>query len=471
MIAGLKPYSSYQDAGLSSFGSVPTQWNVMPIARVAALKSIANQPERQLLSVYLQRGVVRFADVEEKRTNVTSQDLSRYQVVDPGDFVLNNQQAWRGSVGVSPFAGIVSPAYLVLSLSEDLLSGYANFLFRDHSLVAQYLICSKGVGTIQRNLYWPHLKRVEVIMPPRADQAAIVRFLNWANGRLERAIRSKRKVIALLNEQKQAIIHRAVTRGLDPNVPLKPSGIPWLGEIPVHWEVRKLRMVSDLIVSNVDKHSQPNEKNIRLCNYVDVYKNDTIHEGLQFMQATATAEELSRFRIRIGDVILTKDSEEWSDIGVSSLVEYEADDLVCGYHLAIIRPRSGLILGNFIHCALQDKFIATQMYVRAKGVTRYGLGHSAIKDVLIPLPSLGEQAEICNRLNLDLSAFLITETKIEKEISLLLEYRTRLVADVVTGKLDVREAAAKLPNDVSLEPVSDLDLGDDAYNLDQEANE
>jgi type I restriction enzyme S subunit len=110
-------------------------------------------------------------------------------------------------------------------------------------MVLQYVVCSKGVGTIQRNLCWPHLKRVGVVVPPSDEQAAIVRFLSWANGRLERAIQAKRKVIALLNEQKQSTIHRAVTRGLDPSAPLKPSDIPWLGDIPQPWEVRPLKQL------------------------------------------------------------------------------------------------------------------------------------------------------------------------------------------------------------------------------------
>lgn len=247
MIEDLKPYAEYKESGLSWLGQVPGHWVVSPLARLARLKSVINQSDRQLLSVYLQRGVVRFSDVAEKRTNTTSEDLSKYQAVDPGDFVLNNQQAWRGSVGVSDFSGIVSPAYLVLTLSDQYLPRYANPLFRDQSVVDQYLICSKGVGTIQRNLYWPHLKRVGVVVPPPEEQAAIVRFLDWANGRLERAIRAKRKVIALLNEQKQAIIHRAVTRGLDPSVSLKPSGIPWLGPIPGHWEIRRAKYAARIL--------------------------------------------------------------------------------------------------------------------------------------------------------------------------------------------------------------------------------
>jgi type I restriction enzyme S subunit len=446
MISSLKPYSEYQDTGLNWLGQVPRHWDISPIAGIARLKSIVNRPERQLLSVYLQRGVVRFSDVLQKRTNATSEDLSKYQAVDEGDFVLNNQQAWRGSVGVSDYSGIVSPAYLVLALSKRYLPRYANFLLRDQSMVSQYLVCSKGVGSIQRNLYWPHLKRVGVVIPPPDEQAAIVRFLDWANGRLERTIRAKQKVITLLNEQKHGIIHRAVTRGLDTGVPLRPSGIPWIGDIPAHWEARKIRTIARLIVSNVDKHSRQNEIDVRLCNYVDVYKNDKIDECISFMPATASVDEIERFRIRLGDVILTKDSEAWDDIGVPSFVAYEADDLVCGYHLAILRTRSEMLSGSFLHRVLEDPFVAAQMHIRAKGVTRYGLGHAAIKEVLLPIPPDHEQRHICRRLEMDLAKFVAAKKRLECEIGFIREYRARLITDVVTGKLDVRDAVLPLPD-------------------------
>jgi type I restriction enzyme, S subunit len=220
---------------------VPSHWNVVPLSRVARQKTELGGTQRQLLSVYLNRGVVRFEDVDEKRTNATSDDLSLYQSVSPGDLVLNNQQAWRGSVGVSRHSGIVSPAYYVLRVSPALLPEYANLLFRDRCMVSQYVVCSKGIGTIQRNLYWPHLKQIGVLVPPLDEQAAIERFLNWANGRLERAIRAKRKVIALLNEQKKTIIRRAVTRGLSGSAPLVDSGVSWLGSIPRHWAVTRIK--------------------------------------------------------------------------------------------------------------------------------------------------------------------------------------------------------------------------------------
>ena len=132
MIADLKPYSDYKESGAPLLNQVPATWEVIPFSRLASQKVILGQTERQLLSVYLNRGVVRFVEVAEKRTNSTSEDLSQYQAVDPGDLVLNNQQAWRGSVGVSAHSGIISPAYFVLRLSPQLLPKYANLLFREY---------------------------------------------------------------------------------------------------------------------------------------------------------------------------------------------------------------------------------------------------------------------------------------------------------------------------------------------------
>ena len=135
---------------------------------------------------------------------------------------------------------------------------------------------------------------------------------------------------------------------LKPYPAYKDSGVPWLGEVPEHWEVRRQRHVVEMLVSNIDKHTVEGEVPVRLCNYVDVYKNDRITEHLSFMPATASPDEVERFRLRVGDVIITKDSEIWNDIGVPALVEYTASDFVCGYHLAILRPRDGVISGGYI---------------------------------------------------------------------------------------------------------------------------
>ena len=191
-----QPYPAYKPSHVEWLGDVPAHWELVPLSAVSRLKSVTNQQDQELLSVYLDSGVIRFSDVSVKRTNPTSEDLSNYQAVDFGDFVLNNQQAWRGSVGVSRYKGIVSPAYLVLSLTSKFEPHFANLLLRERSMVGQYLVSSKGVGSIQRNLYWPHLKRVVTLVPPLPEQRAIVRYLDHVDDRIRRYVSAKQKLIA-----------------------------------------------------------------------------------------------------------------------------------------------------------------------------------------------------------------------------------------------------------------------------------
>lgn len=186
---------------------------------------------------------------------------------------------------------------------------------------------------------------------------------------------------------------------LEPYPGYKDSSVRWLGAVPEHWEVRRLRNVAELRVSTIDKHVREDELPVRLCNYVDVYKNDRIRPGMSFMSATARAEDISRFRLEDGDVLITKDSEVWTDIGVPALVEGRADDLVSGYHLALLRPRARACVGAFLLRALQSLPVAYQLHVEATGVTRYGLSHDAIKSVWLPAPPLPEQHALVRYLD------------------------------------------------------------------------
>ncbi len=178
----------------------------------------------------------------------------------------------------------------------------------------------------------------------------------------------------------------------------QPSGLPWLGPIPAHWKTQRLRHAVQLLVSNVDKLSIEGEEPVRLCNYVDAYKHHLIHPNMNFMRATARPDEIRKFRIRVDDVVITKDSEDWKDIGVPAYVMTEAADLVCGYHLAILRPNQDLISGKYLHWLLQSPSVSIQFNVNANGVTRYGLSHSSIKDVWLLLPPLPEQRAIARYL-------------------------------------------------------------------------
>ena len=226
-------------------------------------------------------------------------------------------------------------------------------------------------------------------------------------------------------------------------------------------------MCVDMRVSNVDKHVKDNEISVRLCNYVDVYKNDYINERMDFMRATATIDEIERFRLEKDDVLITKDSETWDDIGVPALVTEPAADLISGYHLALLRPRSDKLVGAYLLRALQSKGLAYQFHIEAKGVTRYGLSHTGTRSVWLPLPPLTEQTAIVRFLDHTTTEMADAITRAQRGIHLLNDYRTRLIADVVTGKVDVREAAAALPEVDSLAVENDLD---DTLNRDTEPN-
>ncbi len=239
--------------------------------------------------------------------------------------------------------------------------------------------------------------------------------------------------------------------GLKPYAAVKDSGSPWLGEVPAHWTAQRLRTVAEMRVSNVDKIAKEDERPVRLCNYVDVYRNDRIRDRMTFMPATATESEIERFRLAVGDVLITKDSESWDDIGVPALVEESADDLISGYHLALLRPTADQITGGYLFRALQCLPVAHQFHVEANGVTRYGLSHSAIKGVTIPVPPLPEQAAIVRYLDhadRRIRRYIAAKRRL---IALLAEQKQAIIHRAVTRGLD--------PN-VNLKPSGVEWLGD-----------
>jgi type I restriction enzyme S subunit len=193
---------------------------------------------------------------------------------------------------------------------------------------------------------------------------------------------------------------------------------------------------------------------------------------MPFMAATATTDEIHTFHLEVGDVLITKDSEEWKDIGVPSLVTQTADDLVCGYHLAILRPKAATIIGAFLAYALRSRGVVTQFSIAANGVTRYGLSQGAIKAILLPVPKLDDQKSIVHRIDKATASLNAAIRRATSEINLIQEYRTRLIADVVTGKMDVREFTPTEPASAQ-ESVDELmdaeELEDDEAELVEDA--
>jgi type I restriction enzyme, S subunit len=417
-------YESYKPSSISRVKSIPCRWKEKPLAALCGLRSVRNRPDEELLSVYLGRGVIRFSDVDEKRTNATSLDLTNYQLVELGDFVLNNQQAWRGSVGVSAYRGIVSPAYLVLSLSEELDAEFANYLFRDGEMVAQYLIASKGVGTIQRNLYWPALKRAAVSYPPKDEQKAIAGFLDEKLRKIDQAITIKEQQIALLKERRQIIIQEAVSKGLNPDAPMKDSGVDWIGAIPEHWEQRPNKHIFRQKKNTVGKRSS--DYDLLSLTLRGIIKRDMENPEGKFPAEFDTYQE-----VRPGDFVFCHfDVEETPrTVGLS-----EFSGMITGAYT--VYEASGDIDPRF----LLHFYIFADTGKKMRGLYK-GLRNTIPKDAFgafkTPLPPIDEQQNIVNHI--DVASKRIAEgiTIKEQQIAALKEYKTSLINEAVTGKIKV----------------------------------
>jgi type I restriction enzyme S subunit len=238
MIDGLKPYAKYKDSGHRWLESVPEHWSILPNRALFGEVKDRNHPMEEMLSVTITRGIVRqrvLLDGSSKKDN-SNFNKGAYKLVQPHDIAYNKMRAWQGALGASKLRGIISPAYVVMRPRQEANPWFYHHLYRTPLFAKEAERWSYGITSDMWSLRPEHFKAIGSVLPPPDEQAAIVRFLDHANRKIDGFIRAKRKLIGLLNEQKQAIIHRAVTRGLDPDVPLKPSGIPWLGDIPAHWD-------------------------------------------------------------------------------------------------------------------------------------------------------------------------------------------------------------------------------------------
>lgn len=217
----------------------------------------------------------------------------------------------------------------------------------------------------------------------------------------------------------------------------KDSGVDWLGSVPAHWSVLRLKYACKVFPSNVDKHSRDNEPQVLLCNYTDVYYNERITPDMQFMEATASPDQIARFTLKAGDTIITKDSETADDIAIAAYVPQDLPGVVCGYHLSMVRPREGTS-GAFVKRLFDSFYAKARFAVAANGLTRVGLGQYALDNVELPFPPLAEQAAIAAFLDRETAKIDALIAEQEKLIALLNERRSALIAAAVTGQIDVR---------------------------------
>jgi type I restriction enzyme, S subunit len=464
MIDSLHAYPEYKDSGLPWLGRIPKHWDCLPHREIFEEIKEQGHVDEQLLSVTIGKGIIRQEDLlaDSSKKDSSNLDKSKYKLVAPGDIAYNKMRAWQGAVGVSRYRGIVSPAYIVQRLRGESRPEYFHYLFRTPGFAKEAERWSYGITSDQWSLRSQHFKMIYSCAPPLDEQGLIVGFLRDFDRQVRRFIRNRRRLIEVLNEQKQAIINRAVTRGLDPTVSLKPSGIEWLGNIPAHWKPVRLGLFIDLLTGFPFKSSgfTENASDIRLLRGINVAPGRVRWDSVVRWPSAASGE-LSAFALKEGDVVFGMDRPVISGgIRVAAIKAEDVPSLLL-QRVARIRARDELNQ-QYLLLLLQDRRYADYLAPIFTGISVPHISPAQISDYRVSLPPLEEQRAILDHVEAETQAAEGMKERAEQEIRLIREYRTRLIADVVTGKVDVRHLAPPPGSEDLEEMVEEFEPLDDA---------
>lgn len=420
---------------------IPSHWDETYLSRAYSLKSITEHTDEDLLSVFLDRGVINYNESDKKQVHKPSEDMSKYQLVEPGDFVMNNQQAWRGSVGVSNYRGIISPAYYIWTPRNDYNPKYMNYMLRDKDIIDQFVLASKGVGSIQRQIYVPYLKTTVLAIPPREEQDQIVRYLDWQISKINKLIHGYQREIKLLEERRQSIIDLATTQGVD-NVELKNSGTHWVRQIPVHWEMVYSKK---LFAERKDKAFPGDEQLTASQKYGIISQREFMEREGRRVTVVMTGDDILK-HVGKGDFVISMRSFQGG-------LEYSYVEGKISSAYVMLVPREGKVYDEYFKWLLKSR-----QYIKAlqgtADLVRDGqaLRYANFAKVPLPVVPLDEQKRIAEYIESETLKIDNAIPRIHKEIDLLREYRSRLISDVVTGQIDVRGIA--IPE---YEPENDTD--------------
>ncbi|WGZ32037.1 restriction endonuclease subunit S [Xylella fastidiosa subsp. pauca] len=463
-MAVVSVYPNYRQPKMRWLPAVPEHWNeqrAKTFFREVDERSKTGQEE--LLSVSHLTGVT-----SRSQKNVTMFKAASYvgsKLCRPGDIVINTLWAWMAALGASRHVGIVSPAYGVYRPhhADSFNPAYLDYLLRTRAYVAEYIGRSTGIRSSRLRLYPNQFLDIALIQPPRPEQDQIVAYLRVQDAHIARFIKVKCDLIKLLTEQKRRIIDHAVTRGLDASVALKPSGIEWLGDVPVHWDVKPLKRWVRLNASTLGEKTDPDFE----FRYVDIGSVQTGRlakelERIRFEVAPSRARRV----LRRGDTII---STVRTYLKAIWYVSEEADDLIASTGFAVLTP------GNSAEPEYLGYVIQSSAFVNRVAANSIGIAYPAIAETVLgrfPValpPTVDEQQAIVAHIKTESAPLDDAITRTEEEITLIREYRDRLITDVVTGQVDVRGWQPG-PEDVVDDAVLAA-LGDDQEEMTEQEND
>ena len=462
MIAKPNAYPRMKDSGVIWMEQVPAHWQVLrgkSLFRSIDVRSETGNEE--LLTVSSERGVVPRSSATV--TMFKAESYVGYKLCWPGDLVINSLWAWAGGLGTSRYHGIVSSAYGVyrLRLGYDDYSEYIHRLVRSTPFNFELRIRSKGIWISRLQLTDDAFLNAAFPLPPVKEQTAIVRFLDYADGHIRRYIRAKQKLIALLEEQKQAIIHQAVTGQFDVRngnryPAYKEAGLGWLRDVPAHWEEISLGAATHSIQTG------PFGSQLHASDYVSGgipvinpthMHNGSIESDPSISISHEKAKELLRHQLQPCDIVMARRGE----VGRCALVTGVEAGWICGTGSLRIRPKSGTFVPAYLLHVLSAPGVRGTLNLSSIGATMDNLNAGMVSRLRLPAPPLPEQMAIIKFVDKARNHIENTGDCSRRQIELLDAYRARLIADVVTGKVDVREVARALPEGDPFHTEDDLD--------------
>ncbi len=405
-------YPSYKDSRVEWLGDVPDNWDIKPFWTLYNRQKRTGHKGETLLSVYRDYGVIQKSSRDDNN-NKASEDLSGYQLVNKSDLAMNKMKAWQGSLGVSKYKGIVSPAYFVFESLHHQYDRYLHYLMRSPRYIAGYLSMSKGIRVHQWDLDPQYHSRMPILLPSMKEQQAIANYLDKATANIDTLIEKQTRLIELLKEKRQAVISTAVTRGLDSTVAMKDSGVEWLGEIPEGWQTSRLKFLCNITTGGKDTENKVDDAEY------------------PFYVRSQTVERIDSYSFD-GEAILTAGD----GAGVGKVFHYTHGKF--DFHQRVYMFYTfRKVEGKFLFEYIKNNFYKVALAGMAKS-TVDSLRLPLIQNFMITVPPLQEQQTIVTYLDDKTSKIDTLITKATKAIDLLKEKRTALISSAVTGKIDVR---------------------------------
>lgn len=436
----MERYNEYKDSGVQWIREIPSHWEISSLRRILKKYSSKGYENYPLLSVTREKGVIlRGAKGDDGNNNIIPDDLSGYKHVKLGQFVINKMKSWQGSYGVSEFEGLVSPAYFVYHLNFD-NKKFFSWAIRSKCYVPFFMQYSKGIRVDQWDLTPDNVKCIPFFIPPKEEQEKIVTYLEKCTSMIDEAIAQQQKMIDLLNERKQIIINNAVTKGLDPGVPMKDSGVDWIGEIPQHWKITRIKnCISDSqsgIWGDDERDNIEDKICVRVADF-DYERGYVNHDNLTYRHYGH--EFTSQKQLRSGDLLLEK-SGGGDRYPVGRVVRYNLDDECIATCSNFIQKLTVTFNVNsdylyYLFKAIYYARISGLYYTQTTGIQNLRVNEYLTN--IVYLPDKTEQNEIADYLNNYSSKIEEAINQKRKNIFLLQERKQIIINDVVTGKVRV----------------------------------